>query len=84
MHPQTLFDRLTDDQLIAVTEHHLEKFNRAWQTVMASHPKSGRYIDAHDSMDREYAVLGQLQRYIYSHRPAALHDRFTAAANWQN
>lgn len=78
-----LFDRLTDEQLLSVTKHHVEKFNAAWQTVMATHHKTGRHIDASDTMDREYRVLGQLDRYIFNNRPAALHNRFVEVANWQ-
>lgn len=82
MHPKDLFDQLTDDQLISITQHHLQKFNEAWRICMSSHYKTGRYIDAHDTMEHEYAVLGQLHRYVYNHRPAAVHDRFVEAANW--
>ena len=83
MHPKDLFDQLTDDQLIAVAEHHLAKFNRAWATCMSSHHRTGKHIDAHDTMEREYGVLGQLHQYVYANRPAAVHDRFAEAANWQ-
>jgi hypothetical protein len=79
----TLFDRMTDDQLISCAERQLEKFNRAWVLVMRTHYKSGAHIDASAAMDRAYKALGELQRYIYSNRPAAVHDRFCAAANWQ-
>jgi hypothetical protein len=82
MHPKDFLDQLTDDQLINVTKHHAQKFDRAWMVCMSSHYRSGRYIDAHDTMEREYDVLGQLHEYVYSNRPAAVHDRFTEAAVW--
>ena len=77
------FDRYTDDQLITITKRHAEKFDNAWKVCMRSHYRTSHYIDAHAVMDREYEVLGQLHNYIYSHRPAALHDRFADAANWR-
>jgi hypothetical protein len=83
MHPKDLFDLLSDDELISVAEHHRDKFNRAWTTCMSSHPRTGKYIDAHDTMEREYSVLGQLHQYTFNHRPSPVHDRFTEAANWQ-
>lgn len=77
-----LFDQLTDDQLLNVAQHHLDKFNRSWKVVMSSHYKTGRYIDAHDTMDREYDVLGKIHHYIYNNRPAHLAERFAAEMSW--
>jgi hypothetical protein len=71
-----LFDQLSDDELIGVAQHHVDKFNRAWKIVMANHYKSGRYIDAEDTMNREYGVLGLIEDYIRNNRPAKLHDQY--------
>lgn len=77
MKPFELFDRLSDAELLSVAKHHQDRFDRAWQTVMTSHHRSGRYIDASDTMDRHYNVLGQIARYIRDHRPASLYSDFT-------
>lgn len=74
-----LFDQLTNDQLISVAKHHQAKFNDAWKIVMSSHYKTGRYIDAEDTMNREYEVLGKIHRYIYNNRPAQLAEQFAEA-----
>jgi hypothetical protein len=79
----TLFDQLSDEELIKVGQHHADRFNRAWGTVMRTHYKSGQHIDAHDTMDRQYEVLGVLSRYVRTHRPAGLYEDFCAAINWK-
>ena len=71
-----LFDQLTDQQLINYAKHHQVKFNRAWNVVMTSHYKTGRYIDASVDMDREYGALGTIGKYIYSNRSAATYNEY--------
>jgi hypothetical protein len=73
-----LFDRLTDDQLVDVAQHHVDKFNRAWEVVMANHYKTGRHIDAKYQMDRESELIDVIGQYISNHRPNQLHDRFVS------
>jgi hypothetical protein len=80
-HPQSLFDQLTDEQLVSVTRHHAEKFDDAWAVCMSTHYRSGRHIDAQDTMERQYRILGQLVDYTYGHRPHTVWDAVVKAAN---
>jgi len=81
-HPQALFDQLTDQQLVDVTRHHAAKFDAAWIVCMSAHHRSGRYIDAHDTMERQYKILGQLVDYTYNRRSHTVWDAVIDAANW--
>lgn len=72
----TMFDHLTDDELLQVAKHHQAKFDAAWRVVMATHYRSGRYIDSHDTMEREYIVLGTIGRYIYANRDNSLYKDY--------
>lgn len=76
MEPATLFDRLNDTELLSVARHHQDKFNRAWSVVMRTHYRTGQHIDAHDTMEREYKVLGQIGQYIYNSRPHTVYKEW--------
>jgi len=75
---QDHYNNLDDLQLINLARLHVDRFNQAWLVVMNNHYQSGVYIDAHVKMNKEYSILGKLERYIYSSRPSALHDAFLA------
>jgi hypothetical protein len=81
-HPHTLFDQLTNEQLISATRHHAAKFDAAWAVCMSTHYRSGRHIDAQDTMERQYRILGQLVDYTYGHRPHTVWAAVVKAANW--
>lgn len=72
------YNNLDDVQLINLARLHVERFNQAWLVVMNTHYQSGVYIDAHTQMNREYSILGKIERYIYNSRPSALYDAFLA------
>jgi hypothetical protein len=74
--PQNYYNSLDDVQLINLARLHVDRFNQAWLVVMSNHYQSGTYIDADVKMNREYSILGELERYIYNSRPSALHDAF--------
>jgi hypothetical protein len=71
-----LFNQLTDEQLISCARRHQVKFNKAWNVVMSSHYRTGRYIDASVDMDREYGALGTIGKYIYNNRSAATYNEY--------
>ena len=75
---QDHYNNLDDLQLINLARLHVDRFNQAWLVVMNNHYQSGVYIDAHTEMNKEYSILGKLERYIYNSRPSALHDAFLA------
>lgn len=72
------YDQLEDSQILQTAKLHTEKFNQAWRVVMANHYLSGIYIDAEVEMNKQYSIIGRLERYIYNFRPSALHDAFLA------
>lgn len=72
------YDQLEDSQILQTAKLHIERFNQAWLVVMNNHYKSGVYIDAELEMNRQYEIVGRLERYIYSFRPSTLYDAFKA------
>ena len=70
------YDNLDNSALIDVARLHLAKFNQAWLVVMNNHYRSGIYIEAEAEMDRQYEIIGRLERYIYSSRPSTVYDSF--------
>jgi hypothetical protein len=75
---QYYYDNLDNSALLDVARLHLAKFNQAWLVVMTNHYKSGIYIDAKVKMERQYEIIGELERYIYNSRPSTLYDSFKA------
>ena len=73
---QDHYNNLDDLQLINLARLHVDRFNQAWLVVMNNHYQSGVYIDADAKMNREYSILGNLERYIYNSRSSALYDVF--------
>ena len=70
------YDNLDNSALIDIARLHLAKFNQAWTVVMNNHYRSGVYIDAELEMNRQYEIIGRLERYIYSSRASAVYDSF--------
>lgn len=70
------YDNLDNSALIDIARLHLVKFNQAWLVVMNNHYRSGIYINAEAEMNRQYEIIGSLERYIYSFRPSTLYDTF--------
>ena len=72
------YDNLDNSALIDIARLHLAKFNQAWLVVMNNHYRSGIYIDAEVEMNRQYEIIGRLERYICNSRPSTLYDTFKA------
>lgn len=77
-----LLDRYSDEQILAMALRHRAKFDDAWKVCMTTHFRSGRYIDAHDRMERAFLAMGQLRSYVYNNRPHTFYDRFLAELNY--
>lgn len=78
----TIYNNLSDEQLLSVTQKHLNKFNKAWLVTMSTHYSSGSYIDAESKMREHYKILGDLERYVYSNRPANVYESFKSLSNY--
>lgn len=78
----TMFDNLSDAQLLNITQEHLNKFNKAWLIIMANHYSNGVYIEAESKMKQHYKILGDLERYIYSNRALSVYESFKSLSNY--
>lgn len=70
------YEHLEDSQILQAARLHIERFNQAWLVVMNNHYKSGAYINAEVEMNNQYAIIGELERYIYNSRPSTVYDSF--------